>query len=498
MAELLAHLSVETGKHPSLLLLPGQPARFGFWLWGAFDNKAEMDAYQRWVDGDNDIERVGIIARFQTAQGELFNLPMERGIEDGQGDLPVKRFTLKMTLDGRDLNLGVHIRPDNDGWYYFDGSLPELPGSSFPLSLQSLWFQNQATRLGEPIAKEISLVADDFTVVDAITQKTQIVEDFEALDRIVFLITMGGSRYFGIFSSVTDQAAHTGIWGQSITMNNAPPMQIYPLRLRRILIQPPLPALASDAFLNTTKLEVGDVIRTSINGVEIDFRIAGALHYFPTMYDEWQNGYLVISRDLLLPLLNDNQETPINPNEVFVETDGTLSLDSLAAMMPASSQGWSAENIHKNLIANPLSLGLRSAAFFGFALTALLSLLGFSTYFYLSIRQRETLYGVMRALGISGRQLYAWIVLEQAILVLAGLILGTALGLLLNQITLPRLPVSHGEDQSIPPFMPQTDWAAIGQLYLGLLFAFLIVIAIVTALLWRSHLERILRMGQES
>ncbi|HEY7507335.1 MAG TPA: ABC transporter permease, partial [Nitrososphaera sp.] len=159
---------------------------------------------------------------------------------------------------------------------------------------------------------------------------------------------------------------------------------------------------------------------------------------------------------------------------------------------------WSAENTRRNLTANPLSLGLRSAAFFGFALTALLSLLGFSTYFYLSIRQRETLYGVMRALGISGRQLYAWIVLEQAILVLAGLILGTALGLLLNQITLPRLPVSLGEVQSIPPFIPQTDWAAIGQLYLGLLSAFLIVIAIVTALLWRAHLERILRMGQES
>jgi ABC-type antimicrobial peptide transport system permease subunit len=309
---------------------------------------------------------------------------------------------------------------------------------------------------------------------------------------------MGGSRYFGIFSSVTDQAAHTGIWGQSITMNNAPPMQIYPLRLRRILIQPPLPALASDAFLNTTKLEVGDVIRTSINGVEIDFRIAGALHYFPTMYDESQNGYLVISRDLLLPLLNENQEAPVNPNEVFVETGGSLSLDSLSAMMPASSQGWSAENIHKNLTANPLSLGLRSSAFFGFALTALLSLMGFSTYFYLSIRQREALYGIMRALGISGRQLYAWIVLEQAILVLAGLILGTMLGLLLNQITLPRLPISLGEGQVIPPFMPQTDWAAIGQLYLGLLSAFLIVIAIVTALLWRAHLERILRMGQES
>ncbi len=495
MAALLAHLSVEEGKHPSLMLLPDQPARFGLWLWGISDDKAELDSYRRWVDGDNDVERVGVTAKLHTAQGELFTVPLRIVNVDG---LSVERFTLKTTLNGRDFNLGIRIRPDNDGWYYFESSLPELPLSSFPLSLQSLWFQNQATRLGEPITKEISLVADDFTVVDAIAQESQIVEDFESLDRTVFLITMGDSRYFGIFSSVTDRASHSGTWGQSISMNNPLPMQIYPLRMRRTWTQEPLPALASGAFLDATKVKVGGVIRASINEVEIDFRIAGALRYFPTMYDQTQNGYLVTSRDLLLPLLNESQEMPINPNEVFVETNGNLSLDNLSAMMPVPSQGWSAENVRKTFTANPLALGLRSVTFFGFTLTVLSSLLGFSTHFYLSIRQREILYGIMRALGISARQLYAWIVLEQAILILASLILGTTLGLLLNQITLPRLPVSLGEGQSIPPFVPQTDWLAIGQLYLGLLLAFLIVIAIVTALLWRAHLERILKIGQES
>jgi ABC-type antimicrobial peptide transport system permease subunit len=206
---------------------------------------------------------------------------------------------------------------------------------------------------------------------------------------------------------------------------------------------------------------------------------------------------LVTSRDLLLPLMNENQVEPVNPNEVFMDTGGDLSLDSLSAIVPVTSQGWSAQNVRKALSANPLALGVRSVAFLGFTLTAFLSLLGFSTHFYMSIRLRETLYGVMRALGISVRQLYAWIVLEQAILILVGLFLGTVLGLFLNQVTLPRLPVSLGSEQSIPPFVPRTDWLAIGHLYLGLLLAFLIVIALVTVVLWRAHLERILRMGEE-
>jgi hypothetical protein len=498
MATLLAHLSVDKGGNPSLLPLPGQPARFGIWLWAQPDNKAELDSDNRWIDGDSDVERVGVTAKFQTAQGELFTTQLKRMNVDGRNGPTVKRFTLKTTLDGRDFNLGIHIRPDNGGWYYLDSALPELPPSSYPLSLQSLWFQNQATRLGKPIAKAISLVADDFTVVDAVTQKTHIVEDFESLNRIVFLITMNGSRYVGIFSSVTDRVSHSGTWGQSITMNYAPPMQVYPLRLRRTWTQEPLPALASGAFLDTTKAKIGDVVHASINDVGINLRIAGALRYFPTMYNQSQNGYLVTSRDLLLPILNNVQVTPINPNEVFVDSGGNLSLDSLLAIMPLTSQGWSAENVRKTFMANPLALGLRSIAFFGFILTTLLSLLGFSTHFYMSIRLRETLFGVMRALGISARQLYFWMVLEQAILILASLILGTALGLLLNQITLPRLPVTLGDAQSIPPFVPQTDWRAIGLLYLGLLLAFLVVIALVTAFVWRARLERILRTGEES
>jgi putative ABC transport system permease protein len=196
-------------------------------------------------------------------------------------------------------------------------------------------------------------------------------------------------------------------------------------------------------------------------------------------------------------LLNDTSQLSTNPNEVLIETDGSASIDSLSSLVPVLSQGWQAENVRRALKANPLALGLRAVTFFGFALMILLSLAGFATHFYLSIRQRETLYGVMRAMGMSPRQLYGWIVLEQAILILAGLALGTALGVLLNQITLPRLPVSLGDRQPIPPFVPRADWLAVGGLYLALAVAFLIILGVVTALLWRARIHRILRIGQE-
>jgi ABC-type lipoprotein release transport system permease subunit len=498
MGDLLSLLSVPEGENPSLLPLPGQPARFGLWLWGLSRDKAELDSYRRWIDGDDDAERVAMVAKLQTAQGELFTARLQRPEVSGPVARQPDSLTVKMNISGRDVGLRIRIKPDNKGWHYFEGALPALPPSSYPLGLHSLWFENETTRLGEPISNTVVLVADDLMVVESGTQERHLIEDFESPTRPLFLGIMADqSIYVGLFTALTSEVSHSGQWGQAMSMTFIRPGQTYPLRLSQTWTKESLPALASPAFMKIAGLKVGDKVRVEVSSVEADVRIAGVVHYFPTMYGQSEAGYLITSRDLLLAMLNDTTQRSTNPNEVLIETDGQTSLAALSSLVPVLSQSWQAESVRKALKANPLALGLRAVTFFGSALTILLSLVGFATHFYLSVRQQETMYGVVRALGMSPRQLYRWMVFEQAVLIVAGLVLGTVLGLLLNQVTLPRLPVSLGDQQPIPPFVARADWLALGGLYLFLAVALLATLGIVTALLRRARIHRVLRIGQE-
>ncbi len=491
MGELLGHLVADEGKQPPTLALPGSPAHFEFWLKASVTDD-ELGASRRYMNGHSDVDRIGLQAKLQTAQGELFTLPLEQAATNQLTDTLANRFVLHMNVDGRESGLRIHIEPYDDGWRRFETSIPILPPSSYPLSLHSLWFQNRARYFDTPM-REIfmHLAIDDLTVTDATTQEPTIVEGFENPTRIWFFDSPEMLARF----TRSDSRSGEALLGLELSFGDA--RQSTSLKLTEGRKTDPLPALASPGFLNTTELQVGDTCRVWINSISTDMNIVGTVQYFPTLYEEMDAGFLITSRDLLLPRLNETSRTSVNPNEVFLETDEQTTVDTLVSLVPTLSQSWDAETVRKTIKANPLSLGLRGVTFFGYTLTTLLSLVGFATHFYMSARQRATLYGVMRALGLSPRQLYGSMVLEQVILILTGLALGTALGVLLNQITLPRLPIALGDRPPIPPFYPHEDWMAVGRIYLILAVSFLVSLGVATALLWRARIHRALRIGQE-
>jgi len=466
----LGKLIVDPEQLPvTTIPLPGKPTRFGIWVADPFPKRTNVDL----------LENLNIRAKFQTSEGEIFAIDLI---------LPPTNDKPNPTSDSESDLIG-----DMPTWRYFDTDLPTLAAEGYPISLHSLWLKIRSlpSSSGEYYNSQGPLVIDNISTTDS-SGDYKIVEGFEQITTI-----WQTEDIQSVASYTKSDITHTGDASMRLFFG-APGtshwMVISPVKATR---REMIPVLASPVFLETTGLQVGDKFITQTNGISLPLEIKDKVNYFPTMYETSERGYLVIARDSLLAELNRSSRKPVNSNETWLLVDNTQQIPALMDEFPQATHVWEVEAERIKFKSDPLTLGLRNVIFLGYTLTLLLSLVGFATYFYLSARQRETIYGVLRSLGLSTQQLYASLVLEQLVLIGAGLALGIVLGTLLNRIILPGLPISFGDLPPIPPFQPHEDWGAVTRLIIILIVSFFITLAIGTYLLWRTKLHQVLRIGEE-
>jgi ABC-type antimicrobial peptide transport system permease subunit len=114
-----------------------------------------------------------------------------------------------------------------------------------------------------------------------------------------------------------------------------------------------------------------------------------------------------------------------------------------------------------------------------------------------SARQRRTEFALLRALGLSGRQLSITLWLENGSLVLVSLLAGTGLGLLIAWLVLPFVTVTQRAAAPVPPVLVQVPWDRI--LLLDGISAVALGIAVVVIgwVLRRIGVGSVLRMGED-
>ncbi len=458
--ELLGKLVVDTSKQSRLLLpLAGEPARFGVWV---RDQKARTSDARL-------VDNIHLQAKLQTAQSEGFLVDL-----------------LLTPVEGRSADEAV---PDEE-WRYFEAELPWLPAESFPLSLHSLWLN--PSQHAEESFSFFQLYLDDFSVTDRQSGEVSVAENFEDITRI-----WETNQPQGVVSFTRKIPAHSGSGTLSVWTPSVGAGYLMGIYQAEGFLQDPLPVLASQEFISMTQVEVGDRIEGFANGQPVSMVIAGVVRYFPTLYDSPGRGFLIAPRDALLTILNRQQRMPVNANELWAGTETSQAASQAAGAISTAASSLTLSDELRSLKADPLTLGLRSLTLMGATLAALLSLAGVATFLYMSISRRETTFAILRSLGLSSGGLYGMLVVEQVVMVLAGLLLGGLLGILLNNLVVPGLPLSLGGRPPIPPMLPLTDWSAVLRFSLVLAGAFMLVVGTATFLLWRSRLQRLLRIGQE-
>ncbi|MFB7080926.1 FtsX-like permease family protein [Streptomyces sp. NPDC056308] len=266
---------------------------------------------------------------------------------------------------------------------------------------------------------------------------------------------------------------------------------------------PPAPALkavATDAYLRAAGAKVGQDVDVTLAGETVRVKIVRAVHRLPTTgpgtVPEASAGSTDRQRDggaLLLDLRAVGQVLAHRPGAVLTPVEWWLSTapgqaGKVAAALRAQpytdpAQVLVRDEIARKLVGDPLGAGPQSALPAVAVVAAALAAVGFAVNAAGAQRERTAEFAVLRALGTPRRRLTRMISAEQGVLIVIALLVGAALGAVLNRAVVPLIVLTGQATAPVPPVLVQLPAGQVAALLAGVAA---LPLLIVVSLAWRG------------
>jgi putative ABC transport system permease protein len=274
--------------------------------------------------------------------------------------------------------------------------------------------------------------------------------------------------------------------------------------------------VVSRDFMVQEGLRAGDTLTLGVNAgpssVGMTAPIIGVVDLFPTWYPE-DGPLLVGNLDYLFGLMGTEYvheawlKTRPNADVPFV----VASVRGFSALLdPATRRSDVVTNGLNTLVSDwvstavqvtaeqrrPERQGLFGLLSVGFGASALLTVIGFLLYALFSFRRRFIEMGMLRAIGLSARQMQALLASELIFLISIGVGVGSVLGIAVSRWFIPYLQLGTATTARYPPFVVEIAWPAIIQIYILFGVLFVAALAGLVALLMRMKIFQAVKLGE--
>lgn len=154
------------------------------------------------------------------------------------------------------------------------------------------------------------------------------------------------------------------------------------------------------------------------------------------------------------------------------------------------------ENIRK-VSEDPLLQGTNGILTMSFIVTILLCAVGYLIYWIMSIRTREMMFGVLRAMGMHKREIFHMLILEQIFSGVVSILAGVVIGKTSSDMYIPMLQKAYAATEQILPMKLITSMADMIRLYGVTALAMGLCLGVLTFLVFKLNVARALKLGEE-
>lgn len=146
---------------------------------------------------------------------------------------------------------------------------------------------------------------------------------------------------------------------------------------------------------------------------------------------------------------------------------------------------------------DPLLQGTNGVLTLGFVVTILLCAVGYMIYWIMSIKDRELIFGVLRASGFHKREVVQMLLIEQLFAGVLSVLAGIGIGWISSKMFVPIIQLSFASATQILPLRLIIENSDLIRLYGVIALVMISALAVLITLLFRMNVTKALKLGEE-
>ncbi len=261
-------------------------------------------------------------------------------------------------------------------------------------------------------------------------------------------------------------------------------------------------AIISTSYQEKTGIKLGDVI--SVKWSKNDFfeaTVVAVVDYWPSQNPNELNSngekrdFVIMNFDYI------NALTITEPYEVWMSLDGetpiadlyqsVIDADITATRLDVASQLITSSKTDATL------QGVNGALTLGFITIMAMCFIGFLIYWILSIKGRTLQFGILRAMGMSFREIIAMIIYEQILVSGVSIFLSIIIGGIASDLFVPLFQVLYNVTDQVPPFDVVSQRSDYIKLYCIVLIMLLVGFVVIARLIKQININKALKLGED-
>lgn len=262
--------------------------------------------------------------------------------------------------------------------------------------------------------------------------------------------------------------------------------------------------LISRTLAEQRNVNTGDTIWIGWSEVtQQPFTVYGVIDYFPTFNPNPTSARENAAAPMLIVghLSRIQLQLAMEPYKVWLKLEeGAGTLDVYNGIQESRLAVTGIVNTRDQLVRaknDPFLLALNGVLTLGFVLSILVSFIGFLLYWVLSLKGRTLQNGILRAIGLSLRNLIAMLTAEQLLTSGVAVALGIIVGNAASRLYVPNFQIAFNPSSLVPPFIVQFQSNDLLRIYTLVGLMLLIGLGILGYMLSRLRIHQALKLGED-